>query len=484
MKLTKRFLAMFMAMLMAFSCMAVTASADEGATVKLVDSAIDMEARTLTLNKLVDNASGWNVSFTTSPSSNAAPTLITETDKAFFYANLIAGTTYTITVVAVVNNLPMTQIITHKLLKSQNAPVSPVPKKITTSSIEVNVVAGCEYRLQGAKEFTKNTTFSNLLPGTYYTIEMRYAETATHYASPVSSTAVRTLDLAPAGVPNLPAIEEFLVDKTNNSITVKELPDVEYSIDGGKNWQVSGHFTKLNPDTTYAVIARFRFDPTVQAPNPSCAPIEIRTNKRASYPADLKNCKLTASDGEKYANQSVSIAVTADTPADFHDTQFGDTKYVPQYYTIDDNPTKYYFTSSDGRVFKSSFIPGDEKANKKISINVFFNKMKCVGEKPDGEASWIVDGKEESKTYYVQVGESYTIFTKIRDFFNKIFGVLFNDIPAKINDLIKGINLDDIMAGFGALGNLLNGLGGLTGGVTGGTEGGLGDLLGGLTPQQ
>lgn len=486
MKLTKRILAMFMAMLMMFSCMAVTASAD-GATAKIAESTVDMEARTLTIKKLV-RASDWSVSFAVSPSTTAAPTLITETEDAFFYANLIAGTTYTITVNAVVNGVLMTQVITHKLLKPQNAPQNPVPKTITTNSIEVNVVAGCEYRcVENGGNFTKNTTFSNLLPGTYYTIEMRYAETPTHYASPVSTTIVRTLELAPVGVPSLPAIEEFLIDKTNNSITVKELPDVEYSIDNGKTWQVSGHFTKLNPDTTYAIIARFKFDPSVQAPNPSCAPVEIRTNVRASYPADLKNCKLTSSDGKKYANQSISIAVTADTPAQYHDTQFGDTKYVPQYYTIDDSTTKYYFSSSDGRVFKSSFIPGDAKANKKVAINVYFNKMKCVGEKPNGEAAWVVDGKEESKTYYVQVGESYTIFTKIRDFFLKISDIFLNKIPSIIAGLLKGVDLGKIFEGLGDLSGILGALGGAaggTGGTGGGAAGDLGDLLGGLTPQQ
>lgn len=481
MKLTKRILSFVMAALMLFSCMAVSASADSETTVTLVETELDMEARTLKLNKLV-TASGWDVSFEMSPTTTAAPTLLTETDEAFFYCNLVSGTTYNITVIAVVEGVPMTQKIPLKLLKSQNAPSTPVPKKITTTSIEVNVVSGCEYRcVEKGGDFSSSTTFSNLLPGTYYTIEMRYKETSTHYASPVSTTTIRTLALPSEGVPTLPEIEYFLVDKTNNSITVMEIDGVEFSIDDGDNWQVSGHFSGLTADTTYAVIARFKFDESVQAPNPACAPVEIRTNVRESYPASINNCKFAASEGENYANQPISIAVTADTPAKYHDTQFGDTKYIPAYYTIDDDPTPKLFTSSDGKVFKATFTPGDAKANKKISINVYYNKMKCVGEETDGDAKWIVDGKEESKTYYVQVGESYTSATKFRDFFLEIFNFLFNTIPAKINELIKGIDLNSIMGGMNEIFKMLGDISGE--GVSGGGTGDLSDLLGNLTQQ-
>ena len=479
MKLTKRILSFVMAMLMLFTGMAVTASADGEATVQLISADLNMEARTLKLNKLAD-ASGWSVTFETTPSTNAAPTFLTETEEAFFYCNLIAGTKYKITAIAVVDGAAKTQVLNLELLLPQNAPGTPVPKKITTTSIEVNLVSGCEYRLKGDEAFVKTTTFSDLVPGQYYTIEMRYAKTPTHYASPVSSATIRTLALPGMGIPTLPAIEDFLVDKTNKTITVKEFKDIEYSIDNGKTWQVSGHFTGLNPDTTYGIIARYKFDASVQAPNPSSAPVEIRTNVRESYPADIKNCKFTAPTGKNYANQPIAISVTADTPAKYHDTQFGDTKYVPSYFTIDDGVAETKFTSSDGKIFKSTFTPGDAKANKKVAINVYYNKMKCVGEEPNGDAKWIVDGEVESKTYYVQVGEVYTSFTNIRDMFLKIFNFFFNEIPAKINEMIKGsdFNLGDFL---NTLNVILKMFGG---GTTGGTTGGIGDiggLLGGLT---
>lgn len=466
MKLTKRILSLIMAALMLCTGMAVTASAADLYTLSASNCYIDRENIEIFVKAAtVDfNGESYDVVFTATQSDDTTKTLrgLKDTEGNTVFTSPVTGKTYNVkgTIKVGEEDVIATNTFPVKVLKSQNAPSSPVPKKITTTSIEINAVSGCEYRLKGEEAFVKTTTFTGLTPATSYTIEMRYAETSTHYASPVSTLTVKTLATPVKDAPVLPEIKEFLVDKTNKSITVKEIDDVEFSIDNGANWQVSGHFANLKADETYAIIARYKFDASVQAPNPASAPVEIRTNVRESYPADIKNCKFSASEGKNYANKSISISVTADTPAKFHDTQFGDTKYIPAYFTIDDDATHLEFKSSDGKVFNSSFVPGDAKANKKVAINVYYNKMKCVGEKENGEANWVVDGKEESKTYYVQVGESHTIFTEIRDFFLNIFNILFNDIPAKINDLIKGIDMDAIMGGLNDLVGMLGGLGG------------------------
>ncbi len=473
MKLTKRILAMFMAMLMLFSGMAISANA----AVIIADYELNTSAKTLEIKKLAE-AETWSISFTTSPSTVAAPTLLTETDEAFFYCNLEYGTTYTTQVSAFIGGEIVSQTLNIKLLRQAAAPSAPVPKNRTSTTIEIASVSGCEYRIDGGAWGSK-TLFDNLTPGTSHTIEMRVKETATTYASAPSQVIIKTLNLAQKGI----APKPVFVDKTKTTITVQEVTGVEFSIDNGAHWQESGLFTGLSADKTYPIIARYTFDETEYEPNPASLPLEIKTNSRDSYPAELKNCKFIAPEGVNYANQPIAISVTADTPAKYHDTQYGDTKYIPAYYTVGTSTTPLYFTSSDGKVFKGSFTPGDANANKeKLAVNVYYNKMKCIGEDPaTNEAKWIVVGEEETKTYYVQVGESYTFFTRFKDFFLEIFNFFFNTLPAKINDMLAGVDLPGI---FEELAGLTDLLGMLTGNGSGGTGGGLGDigdLLGGLT---
>jgi hypothetical protein len=64
----------------------------------------------------------------------------------------------------------------------------------TSSSITLNEIAGCEYRIDGGA-WQASTTFSGLEPNTAYNFEARKAETATHLASPASSIAqISTLE--------------------------------------------------------------------------------------------------------------------------------------------------------------------------------------------------------------------------------------------------------------------------------------------------
>lgn len=487
MKLTKRILAIIMAALMLCSGMAVTSFANgeatEGTTPPAVTTPVIIKHTLTSANCYVDvenveiivkaakavvNGTAYDVVFSATQSDDATKTLRALTDPESgntIFTNPVTGKKYKVmgTVKVDETEYIVADAFEVEVLKSQNAPNAPVAKKITSSSIEIANVTGCEYRIDNGAWGSK-TTFDNLAPATFHTIEMRYKKTNTHYASAASAITVKTLATASLAVPAQPVF----IDKTHNSITVREVEGVQFSINNGTSWQESGVFTGLKADTTYPIIARYKFDASTQEPNPACAPIEIRTNTRASYPADINNCKFSAADGENYANQPITISVTADTPAKYHDTQYGDTKYIPAYYTVGTSTTPNNFQSSDGKVFKGSFIPGDANANKKLAVNVFYNKMKCIGEDENGDAKWIVVGEEESKTYYVQVGESYTFFTDIRNFFLEIFNLLFNTLPGKINDLIKDIDLGAIMAGAN---DLFKALGGLDlGGITGGTS--------------
>lgn len=492
MKLTKRILSFVMAALMLFSGMAISASAAfTKYTLSASNCYVDKENGVIFVEKATVSvdSENYDIVYTATQKDDATKTLkaAKDDDGNTLFLNPTTGKTYIVKGTVTIDGISedATNVFSVTMLKSQSAPAAPVPKKITSTSIEINAVSGCEYRIviNGDEKFGSKTTFTGLKPGTYYTFEMRYAETSVYYASPVSTANIKTLALADSDVPHQP----IFVDKTNKTITVAANPlddtskTIQFSIDDGKTWQETGHFTGLSADKTYAVIARYKFDASTQEPNSACEPIEIRTNARDTYPANINNCKFSASDGKNYANQPISISVTADLPEKHTDTQFGDTKYIPAYFTVDSSEHKNVFSSSDGKKFTAEFTPGEAKANKKIAINVYYSKMKCIGEESNGDAKWIAVGEMESKTYYVQVGETHTFFTNIKDFFLQIFNFLFNELPAKINDLIKDFDLSGFLAGLGDIFKILGDMGEEAGG--GAAGGDLGGLLGGLVTQ-
>ena len=79
---------------------------------------------------------------------------------------------------------------------TQTAPLAPVVASKTHNSITLTAVAGNEYRIDGGAWQT-TTLFSGLTPETGYTLEARKAETATHFASPVSLATPDTTGAAP-----------------------------------------------------------------------------------------------------------------------------------------------------------------------------------------------------------------------------------------------------------------------------------------------
>ena len=510
MKLTKRIISLLMAVLMLCSGMVVTAFADgettEGDTTTTTP-AVEVVKHTLNKDNCYVNVENveivvkaatakvngedQDIVFTATQSDDASKTLRglkdPETGDTIF-TNPTTGKTYSIIGKVTINGLDYgaSNKFDVKVLKSQNAPAVTSPKKVTSIKIELNSVSGCEYRIEKDgewKAWQTTTVFENLNPGTAYKIEMRYKETATHYASAAVSLTVKTLEKAGTNYPD----EIFLVDKTDKTITVaayekivvehedgsyyyfEEAKDVEYSIDDGKTWQVTGAFTGLKADTTYTIVSRYTHDKTVQEANPSSLPKEFITNARESYPADLKKCTFKADDGNNYANEAISFTVVADTAPAKYEAQYGDTKYVPVYYTVSGLSGAFYFNpSKDGKTYTASFVPGDANADKKVEVTVYYQKQKCHGEDDNGKAVWSDAGEIEKKTYKVQVGEVHTFFTDVRDFFLGIFNALFNTIPGTINGWLSGFDFNGVLKGASGLLDMLGGvdLGGLTGTTT------------------
>lgn len=477
---SKKMLAVFMAMLMLLSCMAVCASA--AVSVPVPTYKLNEQKTAITVDPIY--VEGSKAIITINPSTGIETLELADGSTRF--DGISTGKTYTIIATVVTANGTGSNTVSVSVKKSQAAPSSPVAKSITTNTITIIAMAGCEYAYMRADDestlsaYSENVIFSGLDAGTKYTIFARKKETNDSYAGATSSVTVTTLEKAVGVAPDKPV----LVDKTNKTITVKEIKDVEFSIDGGKTWQTSGEFKDLSAGKLYGIVARYVFDETVQEAGAQSDPLQVKTNSRESYKASIGSCTFKAEDGKRYSNEELEILVTGDAPADLVNPQFGDTRYTPSYYMVDTSARKLGFTSSDGKIFKGLFTPdnlGDgSKANKTIFIVVTYSISRYDG------AKWVtLEGKEESATYEVELGPKRTFFTGIVEALEKLLNVLLNDIPGAIAGFFNGEQFGEIWEGLLGLGNLVGGLGGATGGTTGGTTDtgslDIGALLGSLT---
>lgn len=459
---SKKMLAMVMAMLMLFSCMAVSASA-----------AISVPAPTYTLN---DSKTAITVDAIYVEGSKAIITINPSTgietldlaDGSTRFDGITTGKTYTIIATVTTASGSGSNTTTVSVKKSQAAPSSPVAKSITTNTITIVAMAGCEYAIQKTGDdeslsaYSDNVVFSSLLPGTKYTIFARKKETTDSYAGATSSVTVTTLQKATGDAPAKPV----LVDKTNKTITVKEVENVEFSIDG-KTWQTSGEFKGLAAGKLYGIVARYTYDATVQEAGAQSEPLQVKTNTRESYKASIGSCTFKAEDGERYSNENLKITVTGDAPSDLTNPQYGDTRYTPAYYVVDTAKAARTFTSSDGKTFVGNFTPdslGDgNKANKTIKIVVTYTISKYDGGK------WVtLEGKEESATYNVELGPEKTFFTGIAQAIESFLNLILNTIPGAIAAFFNGEQFSDMWDGIldltGGLGNM--DFGSLVGGGT------------------
>lgn len=493
MKLTKRIISLLMAMLMLFSGMAVTAFADGESTKYILNATncyVDVENVEIVVKaaKITIDGTEYDIVFSATQTDDTEKTLrgLKDTDTGdTIFTNPVTGKKYKIegTVKVGETEHRVADAFVVEVLNSKSAPSTPVAEKVTSTSIKIKSDSGCEYRIKidgEWKDWQDSNTFTGLEPDTSYAIQKRYKKTATHYASaPTSENFSITTLVATDGV----APDDIrLVDKTDKALTVAaykkvvaedgsvtytEVKDVQFSKDAGKTWQNTGEFTGLKADTPYQIVARYIHDASSEEANPASTPKEFITNARESYPADIKKTTFKASEGDNYANEYIDITVTADTTtSQKYNAQYGDTRYVPKYYTVTGLEGELYFTSKDGKTFTASFLPGEANANNTVEVKVYFAKEKCLGE-VDGVAKWEKVGDYEVKSYKVEVGEVHNFFTDVKNFFLGIFDALFNTIPAKINELLKDFDLTGMLNGLNEFLKTLEGvdLGGLTGGT-------------------
>lgn len=466
-KFSKKMLALIMSVLMIFSCMAVSASAEgETETTETIQIAapectLDKELKTITVKKPANvnhNDNFYAVEITVAPVEGVVASF--DAEGNYLYSQLTLGTDYVITATLVDDvddgvTVAGTASTTVKLLQAQDAPATPVPSAITSTSITIVAAAGCQYALKDADgklifDWTDSTgkdaiMFDDLDSETTYTVVAKKKATDTHYESAEASITVTTKKAGKTGTPAL-----VLEDKTNNSITVKAEGDVEFRLDNGA-WQASGEFKGLKADTQYNIYGRYTFDAATQDPSAISEALIVKTNAAANFEADEKKIAFTGENGA-YANSEIEFTVTGDGPADMNKVVYGDTRIVPVSYKVvfGSDEIKAVTAWDTQKVKNTGSFTAEAYAEKVVTVKVVFEEQEYKGKNADGTANWKTS-KSYEKSFDVEVGRVDSPMTKIIEFFEGILNFLLNTIP---NFLAEALQSDVWGKLFEALGKL------------------------------
>ena len=426
---SKRIIAMLMAMLMLFSGMAVTASAEAPEFDKITLNANNCYVDIEKIEIVVDNAkvsvgeTEYDVVFSATQKDDSTKTLRrlvdTETNQTVF-TGPTTGKTYTIQGYITIDETDYvaSNAFDVEVLQSQAAPASPVPLKKTSTSITIKAVANCEYKINDG-EWVNTAVFENLEPETSYTVYARYKYVAgKYYASEASEVTLSTLK-ASKGTAATPVLK----DKTNNSITVVAEEGAEYSIDKGATWNKTGIFTNLKANSRYEIIARYTYDANVEDASPVSAALAVVTNSKANSIATKADCKFeVTTEGNLYAKRSFSFKVTGAAPKDYGSVQFGDTRLIPVTYTVRMNGAaleKDVALTADSKVnVKTGIVTPTEKG--KVEIEVTYRTEEYNG------TDWVNTNEDKVASYEVEVGTEYNA---VREFFVKLANFFLNTLP-------------------------------------------------------
>ena len=453
---TKKMLAMLLAVLMTFSGMAVMASA-----VNEKPAAPTFELNETDKKVTITPPEGTEISITPLPSDPI------KVDGKVIYINLVPGTKYTVKSYVTDATDPenpklvYSDAVTFTVKVKQPAPAAPVPTKVTSTSITVAQVTGCSYRLAELDKTTgeekavkqdwtnKLFVYEKLTADTPYLLSIRKDGTDDKYPSDAVSVTVVTLKAADKNA----AAKPVLVDKTDKTIIVKEVENVQFSIDKGKTWQTSGTFTGLTPNTVYGVIARKNFDKAVQDPNPTSEVLETKTNTRARYTAAPGKCTFTVDEGTIYAEKAIGVTVTSDGPSGCFKNikvgEYGDTRLIPYQVIIAD--AKFDLTHSKDNVYTGSITPPESVKNTdNVEVTVTYKVEKFNG------ATYVSTTDVVESKHTIDVGEKWGILTILAEAFAKLGNLLLNTIPQFIVDLFGSESASKL---FGGITDLLGQIG-------------------------
>ncbi len=132
----------------------------------------------------------------------------------------------------------------------------------TDTTITVAAITGAEYSKDGGTTWQSSNEFTELNPNTDYAINIRYAATASSFAStPLGSMTIKT-KTAPGAAPSMPSVNA----QTYDSITIDTVSDYQYAIttsstapatwDAAETANGTKTFSGLSPATQYHVWVR------------------------------------------------------------------------------------------------------------------------------------------------------------------------------------------------------------------------------------
>ncbi len=452
MNVSKKIIALLMAMLMAFSCMAVSVSANdtegegtgttETTTPEIVvakpECEFDEVNRTVTVKPIEDieaNGTTYAVNIQVEPN---VP-YITQEDGSNVYYNLEFGTKYVFKAFVATSTSEedtyYSEGVEVSVKKEMTAPAAPVPYDITSKSIKITAVKGYLYSVAKADDssvvydWTASKAdaieYDGLDEKTSYVISVKVPENDSYYESKATSITVKTKLAAKEGTPSI-----TLVDKTDSSITVTKLEDIEYSLDG-KVWQKSNIFSGLKSNTQYSIVARYTFDASKQDPSAVSEALVVKTNAKANYEAKEKNIKFTAAEGQ-YANGNITFTVAGDGPANMSEAIYGDTRIVPVSYTVvfGDTTIKEATPWTNAKLSQSGSFTAPDYAEKVVTVKVTFDIEEYKG------AEWVNAGSV-TKSYDITIGRTGDTGTKVLEFFEGILNFLLNTVPAFFTEALK-----------------------------------------------
>lgn len=319
------------------------------------------------------------------------------------FTGLKAGTEYSVAarMVGTDDQMPgevSRPLVTSTEKKQAEAPAKPELSSYTDSRIEVVAVSGQVYAIYKGStmpdslSWQSNGIFEKLEANTEYRIVTKISGTAEQNESPVSEALAVTTKKSTPAAPDAPKLKS----QSQTVLEVETKDGQEYSIDGGKTWQTSGKFQKLNAKTAYEIITRTAETQTALA-SAASQPLKVSTLREIISTKTSEN-KITGIKNGQAIKINKSVTFTAvGGGMDIKNPIEGDIRYVP---------VEWEGLSDEG-TWKKSPYKATVKATKTgtYTIKVTFDRQ--VYE--DGK--WVSDGKDDTKSIKVKAmttGESKT----------------------------------------------------------------------------